>query len=153
MTPSLKSESETIPIAIAKPNRAGRPIKKSNPSEEPEITTEEQVVPLKPKVKKSEEEKKEIQRQNAKKTYAKNTEKLKEQKLAYKKEHLETVQAKQRERYQRIKEEQKLDRLIKRVLSNDFTPEQRQAIVSALIPNNNAIEKSNSNSSQNESTP
>ena len=74
-----------------------------------------------------------MQRQNAKKTYAKNTEKLKEQKLAYKKEHLETVQAKQRERYQRIKGEQKLERLIKRVLSNDFTPEQRQAIVTALI--------------------
>ena len=102
-------------------------------------------------VKRSEEERKEIQRQNAKKAYAKNTEKLKEQKLAYKKEHLETVQAKQRERYQRIREEQKLERLIKRALSNDFTHEQRQAIVTALITN--TAEKSNSNSSQNESTP
>ena len=61
---------------------------------------------------------------------------LKTKRLEYKNDHLDEIRQKQNERYQKIKEELQLKRLLSSVFSDKFTDEQRAKLAEKLTEKN-----------------
>ena len=61
---------------------------------------------------------------------------LKAKRLEYKSDHLDEIRQKQNERYQKIKEELQLKRLLCSVFSDKFTDEQRAKLAEKLTEKN-----------------
>ena len=61
---------------------------------------------------------------------------IKAKRLEYKNDHLEEIRQKQNARYQKIKEELQLKRLLSSVFSDKFTDEQRAKLAEKLTEKN-----------------
>jgi len=58
---------------------------------------------------------------------------IKAQRLEYKSDHLEEIRIKQSQRYQKIKDELQLKRLMSNVFSEKYTDEQRAKLADKLV--------------------
>ena len=83
----------------------------------------------------TDEEWKEAKRANARQTYQKNCEKIKEAARIYKAANIDKIREKQRERYNRIKDRQKSERLVKKILNvpdGQFSDEDKAKLLQKL---------------------
>ena len=80
----------------------------------------------------TDEELKEAKRAIARQTYLKNAEKVKEAARIYKAANIDKIREKQRERYNRIKDRMKSERLVNKILNVDFSDEDKAKLLEKL---------------------
>ena len=85
-----------------------------------------------PKQNLSPEESKKAKRAIARQMYQKNSEKIKEAARIYKAANIDTIREKQRERYNRIKDRMKSERLVNKILKVDFSDEDKAKLLEKL---------------------
>ena len=89
-----------------------------------------------PKQNLTDEELKEAKRAIARQTYLKNAEKVKEAARIYKAANIDKIREKQRERYNRIKDRMKSERLVNKILNVDFSDEDKAKLLEKLQTQN-----------------
>jgi len=80
----------------------------------------------------SAEEAKEAKRAIARQTYLNNAEKIKEAARIYKAANIDKIREKQRERYNSIKDRMKSERLVNKIMSVDFSDEDKAKLLEKL---------------------
>ena len=90
-----------------------------------------------PKLYRTDEDSKEAKREISRESYQINAENIKESARIYKAANIDKIREKQRERYNRIKDKMKTDRLINKILSsidNKFTDDDKAKLLEKLQP-------------------
>ena len=90
-----------------------------------------------PKLYRTDEDWKEAKREIARETYQRNAEKIKESARIYKAANIDKIREKQRERYNRIKDKMKTERLITKILNSidsQFSDEDKAKLLEKLQP-------------------